>query len=213
MKYTMKINNKFLILFSAVFALGFSVFAQKPDALVLYRNGNYAEAVKICEQEIKINPGNVDSYCVLCWSLVRNRQYAEAEQRAIAARQLAPGDVRLMEVLAEAKYYQGKNSDAMNMFQQYIASAPSNAARIGNAYYYMGEIYIRQAKYQHADMSMTTAVYTEPLVALWWTRCGYAREMAGNYATALDAYNKALELDANQGDAARGKERAAARLR
>ncbi|MBP5284392.1 MAG: tetratricopeptide repeat protein [Treponema sp.] len=202
----------FLILCIAFSA--FFVSAQsKPDALVLYRNGNYAEAIKICEQEITTNPRNIDSYCVLCWSLVRNRQYAEGEMRANEARKIAPADVRLMEILAEAKYYQGKNGEALDMFRTYIANAPSTAARIGNAYYYMGEIYIRQGKYQHADISMTTAVYTEPLVDIWWTRCGYAREMAGSYASALDAYNKAVELKASNADALRGKERVTARLR
>ncbi len=205
--------KKLLLILAFVFSF-WGLFAQsKPDALVLYRQGNYAEAIKICEQEITTNPRNIDSYCVLCWSLVRNRQYAEGEMRANEARKLAPADVRLMEILAEAKYYQGKNNEALEMFRTYIASAPSNAARIGNAYYYMGEIYIRQGKYQHADISMTTAVYTEPLVDIWWTRCGYAREMAGSYATALEAYSKALELKASNADAARGKERVAARLR
>ncbi|MBQ0050839.1 MAG: tetratricopeptide repeat protein [Treponema sp.] len=203
------------IILALVSALLFQAvaFAQRADALVLYRSGNYPEAIKICEQEITENPNNIDSYCVLCWSLVRNKQYAEAEERATNARKVSSSDVRLMEVLGEAKYYQGKNNGAMEMFQLYIANAPSNAARIGNAYYYMGEIYIRQGKYQHADMSMTTAVYTEPTVDIWWTRCGYAREMAGSYASALEAYNKALELNASQGDAARGKERVTARLR
>ncbi|MBR4322288.1 tetratricopeptide repeat protein [Treponema sp.] len=205
--------KKVLLILAICFSFA-GLFAQsKPDALVLYRQGNYAEAIKICEQEITTNPRNIDSYCVLCWSLVRNRQYAEGELRANEARKLAPADVRLMEILAEAKYYQGKNNEALEMFRTYIASAPSNAARIGNAYYYMGEIYIRQGKYQHADISMTTAVYTEPLVDIWWTRCGYAREMAGSYATALEAYSKALELKASNADAARGKERVAARLR
>ncbi len=206
----MKISKSFLTVILLAFAS--ACFAQKPDALVLYRNEQYAEAIKICEQEITSNPGNIDSYCVLCWSLVRNRQYAEGEERAVEARKIAPGDVRLMEILAEAKYYLGKNTGAMDMFQLYISSAPSNAARIGNAYYYMGEIYIRQGKYQHADMSMTAAVYAEPQVALWWSRCGYAREMAGNYSEALEAYNKALALDSNQGDAARGKERVSSRI-
>jgi len=205
--------KKVLLILAICFSFA-GLFAQsKPDALVLYRQGNYAEAIKICEQEITTNPRNIDSYCVLCWSLVRNRQYAEGELRANEARKLAPADVRLMEILAEAKYYQGKNNEALEMFRTYIASAPSNAARIGNAYYYMGEIYIRQGKYQHADISMTTAVYTEPLVDIWWTRCGYAREMAGSYATALEAYSKALELKASNADAARGKERVTARLR
>ena len=39
---------------------------QRADALVLYRNGKYAEAIKICEQEIVEDPQNIDSYCVLC---------------------------------------------------------------------------------------------------------------------------------------------------
>ena len=206
--------KKVLLLLTMFFSFSALLSAQsKPDALVLYRNGNYPEAIKICEQEITTNPKNVDSYCVLCWSLVRNRQYAEAEMRSNEARKLAPTDIRLMEVLAEAKYYQGKNGEAIEMFRTYIANAPGNAARIGNAYYYLGEIYIRQGKYQHADIAMTTAVYTEPLVDFWWTRCGYAREMAGSYTSALEAYSKALELNSSQGDAARGKERVAARLR
>lgn len=205
--------KKFAFVFAFIVSFAVLNAQSKPDALVLYRNGNYADAIKICEQEIVANPKNIDSYCVLCWSLVRNRQYAEGEMRATEARKVAPGDVRLMEILAEAKYYQGKNDEALEMFRTYIANAPSNAARIGNAYYYMGEIYIRQGKYQHADISMTMSVYTEPLVDIWWTRCGYAREMAGSYASALDAYSKALELKASNADAARGKERVAARLR
>ncbi|WP_294428202.1 tetratricopeptide repeat protein [uncultured Treponema sp.] len=205
--------KKLFLTVACILSVSFSFAQSKPDALVLYRNGNYPEAIKICEQEIISNPKNIDSYCVLCWSLVRNRQYAEGEMRANEARKIAPADVRIMEILAEAKYYQGKNNEALEMFRTYIANAPSNAARIGNAYYYMGEIYIRQGKYQHADISMTTAVYTEPLVDIWWTRCGYAREMAGSYASALDAYSKAIELKSSNADAARGKERVTARLR
>lgn len=197
--------------------LPLELFAQqKEDALVLYRQGQYARAIKICEQEIITNANSparlIDSYCVLCWSLVRNRQYAEAEQRATDARALNANDVRLIEVLAEAKYYLGKNTAALELFQTYLANAPATAARIGNAYYYLGEIYVRQAKYQHADIAFTASVRTEPTVDYWWTRCGYAREQAGSYQSALDAYNKALELNPSQIDAARGRDRCQTRL-
>lgn len=205
--------KKLILITLALSFFGLSFAQQKADALILYRSGRYPEAIAICEQEIKDNPNNIDSYCVLCWSLVRNRQYALAEQHATDARKVSPYDVRLIEILAEAKYYLGKNNGAMELFQQYIATAPATAARIGNAYYYMGEIYIRQAKYQHADIAMTASVHTEPTVDYWWTRCGYAREMAGSYQTALDAYNKALELNASQTEASRGKDRCTARLR
>lgn len=203
---------KKLFLLPVLFLLFSEIFAQKADALILYRNKQYPEAIAICEQEITTNPNNIDSYCVLCWSLVRNRQYAEAEIRAAAAEKVSPYDVRIMEIMGEAKYYLGKTIGAMSYFQKYLANVPANGSRIGNAYYYMGEIYILQAKYQHADIAFSSAVHTEPTVALWWTRCGYAREMAGSYDLALTAYNKSLELDPSQYDAARGRERCINRL-
>ena len=202
-------------------SFSFNIFSQgsKRDALVLYHNGNYLDAIQICEQEITDNPNRIDSYVVLCWSLVANKQYAEAEQRADAGLKVSPYDLRLIEIFGEAKYYLGKNlgaleqnADALEMFRTYIASAPSNAARIGNAYYYMGEIYIRQAKYQHADISLTMAVKKEPLRDRWWARVGFAREMAGNYAESLQAYDEALKLNPNSYDASRGRERVSAKL-
>lgn len=198
-------------------ALGISLsvpaVAQKIDALELYRNGKYAEAIAVCKQEIQQNPKNVNSYVVLCWSLVSNRQYAEAEARAIEARNISSTDTRLIEILAEAKYYQGKNDGALEFFQLYLANASQNSKDIGYAYLYIGEIYIRQAKYQHADIALSMAVHIKPVeYATWWARCGYAREMAGAYASALVAYNKALELDKSLADAIRGKDRVTAKL-
>lgn len=206
--------KKYFFVLTALYLFSFQAFSQqRADALVLYRNGKYPEAIKICELEIAEDPQNIDSYCVLCWSLVRNRQYAEAEQRAAEARKVNSTDVRLIEIQAEAKFYLGKNNSALELFQNYIANVPPNGSRIGNAYYYMGEIYIRQAKYQHADIAFSTAVHTEPLVDYWWTRCGYAREMTGSYSSSLEAYTKALDLNSANSDALRGRERVAAKLR
>jgi tetratricopeptide (TPR) repeat protein len=71
----------------------------------------------------------------------------------------------------------------------------------------MGEIYLRMARFRHADIAFSTAIQLQGLNSLWWVRCGYARKMAKDYRHALEAYNKALELSPNQQDAARGKER------
>lgn len=184
----------------------------KVDALKLYREKKYPEAIAACEAELAINPNNMDSYAVLCWSLVKNRQYAEAEQRAIEANKKSPYDVRIMEILGEAKFYQGKNTGAMQYFQEYVSNA-SKGGDLGTAYYFMGEIYIKQKKYQHADISLSMAVRSEPLLDYWWMRLGYARENTGNYESALTAYNKALDLNPSQADATRGKARCTAALR
>lgn len=73
-------KNKLLFV---ILLLNFTtLFAQnqtRQDALVLYHNGNYKESVQVCEEELKENPNRIESYVVMCWSLVKNKQYAEAE--------------------------------------------------------------------------------------------------------------------------------------
>ena len=191
-----------LIQASAIFAQ-----TQQKDALVLYHNGKYKESVQVCEEELKENPNSIDSYVVMCWSLVKNKQYAEAEQRATEGLAVSAYDLRLIEVLGEARYYLGKNNGAMEQFQKYVASANDSSSRLGTAYYFMGEIYIRQGRYQHADISLSSAVKKEPLIDNWWIRLGYAREMAGNYLEALEAYDEALRLNSSSVDASRGRDR------
>ena len=208
-------KNKFCLL-SLLFLMVSSVYAQtattKQDALVLYHNGKYRESVQVCEEELKQNPNRVESYVVMCWALVKNKQYAEAEERANEGLTVSPYDLRLIEILGEAKYYLGKNSGAMEQFRRYVANAPESGSRVGIAYYFMGEIFIRQARYQHADIALSSAVKKEPLLDTWWVRLGYAREMAGNYYESVEAYDEALRLNSSSVEASRGRERVSTRL-
>lgn len=200
-------KNIFAFLFITICAFSFA--QEKPDALKMYVAGNYPEAIRICEAELASAPGRVDSYVVLCWALVANKQYAVAEQRAQDGLAVSPYDLRLVESLGEAKYYQGKNKEAMALFERYIAGIPDSGSRVGTVFYFIGEIYIRQAMYQHADIALSTAVLKDPLLERWWTRLGYAREKAKNYTQAAIAYDKALELNPNQDDAIAGRRRVA----
>lgn len=212
----MKMKRSIILTFIALLVFStFSAFAQnKKDALILYYNKNYKEAISVCEGEIKQDPNRVDSYVVLCWSLIGNREYARAEQRAYDGLKLSRYDIRLIEVLGEAKFYLGKNEEALKQFQEYISIAPDRTgSRVGLAYYFMGEIYIRLTKFQHADIALSAAVRKDPLSDAWWTRLGYAREMAGNYAESLIAYEEALKLNPQKTDAIRGKERVAEHIR
>ncbi len=207
-------KKSIFVFFILFFLFEFSGFSQasKQDALVLYHNGKYRESVQVCEEELKENPNRVDSYVVMCWSLVKNKQYAEAEERALSGLEVSPYDLRLIEILGEAKYFLGKNTGAMEQFQKYVASAPESGARVGTAYYYMGEIFIRQARYQHADIAFSSAVKKEPMLDSWWVRLGYAREMAGNYYEAVNAYDEALRLNSSSIEASRGRDRVNAKL-
>ncbi len=179
---------------------------EERDALAHYRNGEYEEAIRVCLEELEAMPRRMDAHVVLGWSLLRLGRYEEALQRGREAYRIAPGDYRIIEILGEANFYVGNNLRALQYFEEYAVLAPTGD-RIDTVYFYMGEIFIRLGEYNHADIAFTTAVYHSPNSARWWSRLGYAREMAEDYVYALEAYNQALELNPSSNEAVRGKER------
>lgn len=204
---------KKIFFLSAVLLFSTSLYSQqKPDALKAYNEGRYKEAISICQNEIVQTPRNIDSYVVLCWALLKENRYDEAYSWAASGREVSPYEPRLIEVQGEAMFYKGKNDDALKLFQDYIAYAP-NGGRIGLVYFLMGEIYIRQGQYNHADIAITTAVLYDDNNSNWYTRLGYAREKAGSYVQAIEAYETALKIDPGIQDAVRGRDRSIASSR
>ncbi|MDR2181911.1 MAG: tetratricopeptide repeat protein [Treponema sp.] len=189
-----------------LFLLAGVLYAQRADALAEYRSGRYEEAVQICRRELSATPDNLESHVVLCWSLLALRRYEECRTYALAARAISRYDPRVIEVLGEAYYFQGRNDEALRYFQEYINLAPQGG-RIDLVYYYTGEVFIRLGQYRRADIALSTAVYYMPRNAEWWTRLAYARENAGDTREALSAYEKALSINANLADALRGQTR------
>jgi tetratricopeptide (TPR) repeat protein len=189
-----------------------SVNAQEyRDALELYRNGSYDEAVEVCLQELEAMPRNMDSYVVLGWSLLKLKRYDEALQYGEEAHSITPSDYRVIEILGETHFYLGNNQESLKNLEEYTVLAPTGD-RIDFVYYLMGEIFIRLGEYNHADIAFSTALYHSPNSANWWARLGYAREMIKDYTWSLDAYNKALTLNASHSEARRGIERVTAQM-
>ncbi len=178
----------------------------RPDALRLYNAGEYRQAVEVCKQELEDMPQNMDSYAVLSWSLVRLGEYDEALSYAREGMEIARYDPRMVEIVGEVHFYEGRNLEALRWFEEYGVLAPTGA-RIDTVYYLMGEIFIRLGEFHHADIAITTAVYHTPAIARWWARLGYAREQAEDYPYALEAYNEALRLNPGSNEAERGKNR------
>jgi tetratricopeptide (TPR) repeat protein len=183
----------------------------KPDALRLYIDGKYDDARRACLSEIAASPSNVESYIVLSWSLISLGRYADAENYALKGYALRR-DPRLTETLGETAYFLGRNDAALRNFENYVGAVPEGG-RVGSAYYYIGEIYLRLGRFGHADIAFSTALQFTPGSAKWWSRLGYARERYGDFVHALEAYKKALSIDPRLQDAADGAERIAAKLR
>jgi len=189
-----------------ILAAAFAYSQTAPDALIEFRQGNFERAVQICRNEIAVNPNNMDSYVVICWSLISLGRYEEALRYARTARSISRFDPRVIQILGEIYYFQGNNREALQFFQEYVNLAP-NGQRIELVYYFMGEIYIRMGRFRHADIALSKAVHWVPGNASWWARLAFARENAGDLMQAVTAYERALTLNPQHTDARRGLDR------
>jgi len=205
-KPIMKRLSLFFLLFLLFNVFNLNAQTRRPDALVEYRNGNFERSVQICRNEIAENPRNLEAHVVICWSLIRLNRFDEAMRYARAGREISRVDPRITQILGEIHYYQGRNDEALQFFQNYATNAPEGQ-RIDVVYYFMGEIFIRQGKFRHADIALSTAVHWQPGNAAWWSRLAYTRENAGDLPSAIEAYERALSLNSRLADAQRGLER------
>ena len=191
----------FLLILASCLAAG--AYAQQKDALVLYQQGQYEEAIEVCRAELEETPKRMDAYVVMGWSQLKQEKWDDAMVTAAKGYEISPTDYRILEILGEAHFYKGNNLEALHFFEQYAVIAP-DGDRIDLAYYFMGEIFIRLGEFNHADIALTTALYHSPNAVKWWARLGYAREMAQDYVWAINAYQKALQLNATFTEAERG---------
>jgi len=181
------------------------------DAALEFRNGNFERAIDICREEINANPKNLEAYVIICRSLMQLARYQEAFEFARLARLVSRYDLRIISILGEISYHEGRNYEALQYFQEYINLAP-DGMRTETAYYYLGEIFIRLGRFRHADIALSTAVHWLPNNANWWTRLAFARESAGDLREAILAYERALTLNPQLADARRGLNRVRQRL-
>ncbi len=189
-----------------VLSLAQAAAQERPDALVLYRQRDYEAAVEVTLAEIAENPANLDSYTVLGWSLLALGRNDDALRYGMQGLDVSRFDHRLVNVVGEAHFRLGNYVESLEYMQNYAALAPQGNL-IDEVYYVMGEIHLRIEEYNHADIALTTAVFLDGTRAQWWTRLGYAREMAGLLQTAEEAYRAALERNPASIEAQRGLER------
>jgi tetratricopeptide (TPR) repeat protein len=224
-------TNQFRIFLTSVLCFVFlsPVFSQsnvspRPDALRNYQVGRdleaqnrmneavvyYNEAVRICLNEINQNAENMDSYTVLTWTLQRQQKYREVLDWGQRGLRINANDYRIIETMGEASFYLDNYDQSLEYMQRYINSAPQGD-RVSVAYFFMGEIYRLTNRFYRADIAYTTAVRLEPNAALWWYRLGIVRENLGDFRPAVEAYQRAVNLNPNYREAADGLARSRSR--
>ena len=183
---------------------GASLRAQvRPDALQMYREGRYSDAIATTLAELEEDPRNMDAYTVLGWSLLAVDRNEEAVAYGLRALQVARFDHRILHVMGEAYFRLGEDLEALRLYQDYLSVSPQGNL-VPQVYRNLGEILIRLGEYNRADIALSTAVHHNGANAEWWTRLGFAREQAGELGPAREAYERALELNAGNTEAQQG---------
>lgn len=195
------------------------------DALELYRQGRnlesagriaeaqgrYREAVAACDRELAADPARMDAYAVKCWSLFRLDRFREVVDTATAGLKVRY-DPRLSEVMGEAYFHLGNNDLALKNLQRYIENVGEFGDRVSTAYFYMGEVYQRLKKFDHADIAYALAVHRDPSMSRWWFRYGQAVEALQDYRRAADLYAQALKLSPEMKEASDALARVRSRI-
>jgi tetratricopeptide (TPR) repeat protein len=179
--------------------------ARAADVQRLYTQGQYEDSRVAAIEVLRSNPLDIDTYVLLCSDLIALKRYPDAQNYALKAYGLRR-DPRITELLGEAAFNLGNNDAALKLFQNYVTAVPEGSS-VGSAYFYMGEIFLRLARYAHADIALSTALQFVPGNAGWWARLGWARERANDRNGALAAYRSALAIDPRQEDALLGMSR------
>jgi tetratricopeptide (TPR) repeat protein len=179
------------------------------DALLALREQRYQEAISLASAaQEQIDKSNVNAYVEVSLTKVRALsaldRHQEALEEALVLEQLIYQDSRVIQLLGEIYYNLGQGSLAMPYFADYIAFNPTGDA-VGRSYFLMGEIYLLQGRYNHAEIAFTTAVYYNSSSDRWWFRLGYAREQAATIVvgsertfllvSAKNAYERAVQLN------------------
>lgn len=182
------VKKKLLFSIYLLFAVLSLVAQSKPDALKLFRDGRsldergrteeakdaYTASIAICLAELSQNSRNLESYTVCTWSLLKLKRYDEVIKYCTEALKIAQ-DLRIIETAGEAYFYLGKYGVALRYLEQYVGSDQAGD-RLGDAYFFIGEIYDRQKRYNKADIAYSIAVRFNSQRPLWLYRLAVAKE-------------------------------------
>jgi Tetratricopeptide repeat. len=170
----------------------------------------FQRSLVMAERLLAADAADEDLQTLKTWDLFRLHRYIDTvvyAQNVLNARQ----DYRILETMAEALFFLGKNEEALSAFSRYFTLSPENDDRRSSAYYYVGEIYFRIKKYEHADIAFSAAVALEKNMYYWYYRLGLVEEILGHYQQAYESFNSSLALNSKFQPAVEAKARVKAK--
>uniref|UniRef100_A0A3Q2W324 Stress-induced-phosphoprotein 1 n=1 Tax=Haplochromis burtoni TaxID=8153 RepID=A0A3Q2W324_HAPBU len=170
------------------------------QAAVYFEKGDFDKCRELCEKAIDVGRENREDYRQIAKALARiGNSYFKQEKykEAIQYFNKSLTEHRTPDVLK--KYY----PLAMKHYTEAIKRNPNDAKLFSNR----AACYTKLLEFQLALKDCEECIKLEPTFIKGYTRKGAALEAMKDYSKAMDAYQKALELDSSSKEASEGIQR------
>ncbi|WNZ73669.1 tetratricopeptide repeat protein [Borreliella garinii] len=196
MKFFFLLQITLILLSNSILLFGQSQLKEKEDSLLLYREGKFKEAISNTLEEIRLNPNNLDARTILIWSLIAIGEYKRAEKEAVVGLGIKKYDIRIIQALGEAYFFQKNYENALKYFQEYI-SLDSKGARIIKVYNLIADSFYELKRYNEADFAYEHALRFAPNNQNLLIKLARSRINANNKILAEEALIKLLTISPN----------------
>ncbi|WPM05797.1 tetratricopeptide repeat protein [Borreliella sinica] len=200
MNFSFLLQVTLILLSNSSLLLGQSQLKGKEDSFLLYKERKFKEAISNTLEEIRLNPNNLDARTILIWSLIAIGEYKRAEKEAIIGLGIKKYDIRIIQALGEAYFFQKNYENALKYFQEYV-SLDSNGARIIKVYNLIADSFYELKRYNEADFAYENALRYAPNNQNLLIKLAKSRINANNKILAEEALIKLLTISPNNVEA------------
>jgi len=177
-----------------------SVWLQKMGD-VLYEQERWEEAIRAYEESITLNPNMGESYFGLAQVFVAQGKYTEADEWFQEAINKNPENQWWLLQRANTARDAGKIKDSIGLYEQLVHRFPDFAQAYSDAAW----AYRLDNKPDLAISAIQAAIIKSKTPKIWYfIRAGKIYEWAGDYENAINAYEKALDINSKNKTAING---------
>jgi len=185
---------------SARIAFGRAVETDPTDAVArndygvfLARSEETDQAIEQLSEAVRLSRENAVYHENLGRAYRKKGQAAEAERELAEAARLAPNDPLVWTALGRLREEQKRYDDAVVAYRTAWNLDPTGEEAASG----LSAALIDSGKTAEAETVLVKAVEGSPKGASLWNNLGVARTRRGDYAGAVDAFQKAIGLDGN----------------
>ena len=158
-----------------------------------YRKGDYRAAINFYDQASRRRPNDVSLYALSARLMVFLGQAPKAEQKALKALQMDPGNAPAKAVLCMAIDWQGRYSEALPICQAATELDPKSSM----AFAYLAEAQVDNGDVRSGRASAQRALDLDPRNEDAMRNLAYTYEQGGSYTDATFYYEETLKLNPN----------------